>query len=122
MSERQDTERVPEEVIAVCAMNAVLKTDGVFGLATGLAESLSKNLLGRSPLTKGIHISEDKEGLIIDVFVNVRYNTKIPAVAWDIQENVKDEVEEMTQMNVYRVNIHVQGVGFDTEENPEEQP
>ena len=121
MSEKISGEKVPHEVIAVCAMNAVRQTEGVFDMAAGLSESLSKNILGRDPLTKGIRISEEKDGLVIDVYVNVCYNTKIPIVAWDIQENVKRKVEEITEMPIHRVNIHVQGVGFDTSDTREEQ-
>lgn len=122
MSDTTGPEKIPEEVIAVCAMNAVLQTDGIFGLASGFTENLSKNLLGRNPLTKGIRVVEEKDGLVIDVYVNVRYNVKIPTVAWDIQENVKEKVEEITDLPISKVNIHVQGVGFDTQKNPEEQP
>jgi len=121
LSERNGTEKIPEEVIAICAMNAVLKTDGVFELAPGLTENLSRNLLGRDRLTKGIHISEEKNGLVVDVYINVRYNAKIPVVAWDIQENVKRKLEEITETPIHRVNIHVQGVGFDTQDHREEQ-
>ena len=121
MSEKNGGDKIPAEVIAVCAMNAVLQTEGVFDMAAGFTQNLSKNILGRDPLTKGIRVSEEKEGLVIDVFVNVRYNTKIPIVAWDIQENVKRKVEEVTEMPIHRVNIHVQGVGFDTKEPQEEQ-
>ena len=42
---------------------------------------------------------------------------KIPEVAWDIQENVKKEVEAMTEAVVKAVNIHVQGVHFTDEED-----
>ena len=117
MDEKFTKESIPDEVIAVCAMNAVLKTEGVFDLASGFTESLSKNILGRESLTKGIKISQEKDGIIIDVYVNVKYNFKIPAVAWEIQENVKRSVEELTNMPIIRVNIHVQGVGFEETEN-----
>ena len=53
----------------------------------------------------------------IDVHIIVKYRTKIPAVAWDIQENVKNEIQLMTELPVTAVNIHVQGV----ETIPEEE-
>ena len=40
----------------------------------------------------------------------MKYHTKIPAVAWEIQENVKNEIQSMTDLKVRAVNIHVQGV------------
>ena len=52
----------------------------------------------------------------IDVFINVKYHARIPAVAWDIQENVRNEVRSMTDIDVTAVNIHVQGVEIPSEE------
>ncbi|NCB41701.1 MAG: Asp23/Gls24 family envelope stress response protein [Clostridia bacterium] len=109
-------EKVPDEILALCAMDAVLKTEGVFDLAGGFTESISKNLLGRELLAKGIKVSEDKEGIVIDVHINVKFNVKIPIVAWDVQENVKKDLEQITGQSIYQVNIHVQGVGFDEDD------
>ncbi|HZK72064.1 MAG TPA: Asp23/Gls24 family envelope stress response protein [Clostridia bacterium] len=117
MDELLNKEKLPDDVIAICAMNAVLKTEGVFDLASGFTESLSKNILGRDTLTKGIKVSQEKDGIIIDVHVNVKYNTKIPNVAWEIQENVKSNVEDLTNLPILQVNIHIQGVGFEETES-----
>ncbi len=102
--------KVSDEVIAVCAVNAALKTEGVAGLSGGFSNALSKNFLGKELMSKGIKVSQGDEGVQIDVYITVRYRAKIPAVAWDIQENVKNEVQSMTGLDVAAVNIHVQGV------------
>lgn len=109
--------KISDEVVAICAMNAVLKTEGVHSLAYGFTENISKNILGRDSTSMGIKISQEKEGIIVDVHVNVKYNAKIPVVAWDIQENVKKDVETITEEPIFQVNIHVQGIGFDEEAN-----
>lgn len=110
-------EKIPDEVIALCAMEAVLRTEGVHGLESGFTENLSKSLLGRDTLSRGIKVSQEKEGIIIDVHVNVQYNVKIPIVAWDIQENVKNDLEKITDEPIFQVNIHVQGIGFEEDES-----
>ena len=61
-------------------------------------------------MSKGIKVSQSDEEVQIDVYITVKYHAKIPAVAWDIQENVKKEVQSMTGLEVTAVNIHVQGV------------
>ena len=109
--------RISDDVIAICAMNASIKTKGVAGLSAGFSENFSKNILGKEPLYKGIKVNQSDEGIIIDINVIVDYGVKIPAVAWDIQENVKREVELMTDASVKAVNIHVQGVHFTDEED-----
>lgn len=104
--------KISDEVIAVCVLNSTLKTKGVYGLSGGLTDSLSKNLLGKDPLYKGIKINQSDDGVVIDISVIVEYGIKIPDVAWNIQENVKKEVEEIIEMPVNAVNIHVTGVHF----------
>ena len=47
----------------------------------------------------------------------MEYRGGIPAVAWDIQENVKREIQSMTGLDVKAVNIHVQGVKVPSEED-----
>ena len=108
--------KISDEVIAVCAVNATLKTDGVASLAGGFSNTLSKNLLGKELMSKGVKVSQSEEGVQIDVHIIVKYQVKIPAVAWDIQENVKKEVQSMTDLPVAAVNIHVQGVEIPSEE------
>lgn len=108
--------KISDEVMAVCAINATLRTPGVAGLTGGLTDSISETILGKEPLSKGIKVNQTEEGIILDVYVIVKYGVKIPVVAWDIQTNVKDEVETMTSRHVLTVNIHVQEV-----EPPEEK-
>ena len=105
--------RISDDVTAVCAVNATLRTPGVAGLSGGLGDTISKTITGKDSLSKGIKVSQTEEGVSLDVFVTVKYGVKIPVVAWDIQNNVKRELESMTDRRVLAVNIHVQGV-----ENP----
>ena len=42
--------------------------------------------------------------------MTVDFGSKIPQLAWDIQNSVKEAVETITQQTVKAVNIHVQGV------------
>ena len=115
--ERHGIIRISDEVVAICAVNAVLKTKGVYKLAGGLIDNLSKNILGSEPSSKGIRISRDESHVEIDVHIIAEYQVKIPAVAWDVQVNVKKEVEQMTELTVDAVNIHVQGVHLPGEED-----
>ncbi len=108
--------RISDEVIAVCAINATLKTEGVAGMEGGITDDLSRNLLGRDSLTKGAKVSQEEDGIIVDLDILVRYSVSIPAVAWDIQENVKNEIGAMTDLSVKAVNIHVKGVEIPSED------
>ena len=76
--------KISDEVIAVCAVNATLKTKGVSDLSGGISNALSKNFLGKELTWKGIKVNQSEEGVEIDVHIIVKYHAKIPAVAWDI--------------------------------------
>lgn len=102
--------KIPDEVIAVCAVNAATRTKGVAGLAGGLTDSITENILGKEPLAKGTKVTQTGAGITIDMYIKVYYGVKIPSVAWDLQRNVKREVETMTEKSVMAVNVHVQGV------------
>ncbi len=106
--------KISDEVMAICAINAIMHTEGVAELSGGIGDSISENILGKESHSKGVKVSQDEDGISFDVYVIIKYGFKIPTVAWDIQSNVKREVESMTDRSVLAVNIHVQGV---TEEN-----
>ena len=113
---RNGTIKFSDEVIAVCAANATLKTKGVADLAGDFTNLLSKSILGKELLSKGVKVSQTEEGVIVDVFVIVEYKVNIPSVAWDIQEHVKSEIVETTELKVSAVNTNIQGVQMPEEE------
>jgi len=115
-NEKIGTIKIADDVIAICAVNATLKTKGVVSFSPVFSDNFSKNFFGKDPVYKGIKVSQSDDGISIDIFVVVEYGIKIPVVAWDIQENVKNEIEGMTDTPVKAVNIHVQGVRMKSEE------
>ena len=95
----------PDELIASCACDAALGTAGVSGLvSSGVSSIIDKD--GQ----KGIKISDDKDGAVVDVWLTVAYGTKIPETAWNIQENVKKRIKTVSERKISKVNIHIMGV------------
>jgi len=66
-------------------------------------------------LAKGVKVEVGEEEAAIDLFMIVNYGSRIPDVAWAVQENVKKAIENMTGLRVIKVNVHVQGVIFPQE-------
>jgi uncharacterized alkaline shock family protein YloU len=106
---------IAEEVIAVCVREAVSRTQGVHGLFGGFQDALSQNILGKELKFKGIKISDEEDGVVIDMQIVVDYGVKIPEIAWDLQRRVKNELEELTDAAVKAVNVVVQGVRLPAE-------
>ncbi|MGI6722136.1 MAG: Asp23/Gls24 family envelope stress response protein [Anaerovoracaceae bacterium] len=115
--------KISDDVMAVCAINATLRTPGVAELAGGFTDAVAERITGKEALSKGIKVDQREDGVYLDVYVVVEYGVKIPVVAWDIQTNVKKELETMTDRPVKEVNIHVQAVAEteDTEKTDEEE-
>ncbi len=103
---------IAEDVILELTRRALAKVESVLPASSGISSRLS--IGRRSP--DGIRISvEEGENprISVDAYVLVRYGYRIPDVAWDVQELLKKDLEDLTGYEVRAVNIHVQGVYFD---------
>ena len=116
MAEDNEILEVSDDVLAVCAINATLKTEGVAEMAGSIQNIISKSIRGKELVAKGAKVTRNNDNIEIDLHVIVSYGCKIPQVAWDIQENVKKEIRSMTNMKLNAVNIHVEGVKRDDQE------
>ena len=118
LNEEEDNINIAEEVITTIAGIAVSDISGVAEMAGGIAGEITEVLSGKKNLSKGIKAETDGKNAKIDVNIIVNYGVRIPDVAFDIQNKVKQAVETMTGLKVDEVNVHVQGVNIEkTEEN-----
>ena len=116
--------KISNDVVAVIAGVAVSEVQGVSGMAGGFAGGITEVLSGKKNLAKGIKVDIEEEKVKIDVNIIVEYGSRIPDVAFEIQNRVKKSVEGMTGLKVEEVNVHVQGVNTDvvkSDENDEEE-
>ena len=101
---------IEDEVIATIAGIAVSEVPGVAEMSGGFAGGITEVLKGKKNLAKGIKVDKNENKVKIDVNIIVEYGTRIPDVAFEIQNRVKKAVETMTGLTVTSVNVHVQGV------------
>ena len=92
-------------------------------MAGGLTGGLTEALKGKKNLAKGIKVEATETTANIDVNIIVEYGSRIPDVAFEIQNRVKKSVENMTGLKVTEVNVHVQGVNTESlnAENSEDE-
>ena len=102
------------DVIAVIAGVAVSEVQGVASMSGGFAGGITEVLSGKKNLAKGIKVDKTDDAVKIDVNIIVEYGSRIPDVAFEIQNRVKKSVENMTGLKVEEVNLHVQGVNTDS--------
>lgn len=112
--------KISDDVVAVIAGVAVSEVPGVAGMAGGFAGGISEVFSGKKNLAKGIKVDVADNNTKIDVNIIVEYGSRIPDVAFEIQNRVKKAVESMTGLNVEEVNVHVQGVNTDVTKEEKE--
>lgn len=105
--------QISNDVVAVIAGVAVSEVQGVSGMSGGFAGGITEVLSGKKNLAKGIKVDINEGTAKIDVNIIVEYGSRIPDVAFEIQNRVKKSVENMTGLKVEEVNVHVQGVNTD---------
>ncbi len=112
--------QISNDVVAVIAGVAVSEVQGVSGMSGGFAGGITEVLSGKKNLAKGIKVEINEDTAKIDVNIIVEYGSRIPDVAFEIQNRVKKSVENMTGLKVEEVNVHVQGVNTDAVMNEKE--
>ncbi len=113
--------QISSDVVAVIAGVAVSEVQGVSGMSGGFAGGITEVLSGKKNLAKGIKVEINEDTAKIDVNIIVEYGSRIPDVAFEIQNRVKKSVENMTGLKVEEVNVHVQGVNTDAVMNEKDE-
>jgi len=103
--------KISNDVVGTIANIAASEIAGVSDLSGGITGDLAE-MFGKKSLTKGVKVIVEDEVVEIELNVIVDFGIKIPDVAWQIQENVKNAVETMTGLKVKEVDIHVTGVNM----------
>ncbi|PTX58317.1 putative alkaline shock family protein YloU [Melghirimyces profundicolus] len=111
--------RIADDVVAVIAGLAATKTKGVASMSAGITEGWAKRVGGKN-VTRGVSVEVGQVETAIDLRVIVEYGVRINEVARELQENVKEAVENMTGLSVVEVNVKVEGVDI-KEQTPEEE-
>ncbi|MGG1598073.1 Asp23/Gls24 family envelope stress response protein [Paenibacillus naphthalenovorans] len=107
--------RISDDVVATIAGLAALETPGIAAMSGGISEGLAKRLSGKN-VQKGVSVEVGQVEAAIDLRVIVNYGSRIHEVCRDLQENVREAVENMTGLSVVEVNVKVEGVAFREEE------
>ena len=102
------TVKISYEVISTIAAVAVSEIEGASTLG-GTRSSIAE-IFGKKNITKGIKVTSENDKLTVDVNICVEFGCKIQEVAYNVQNNVKKNIELMSGLEIDRVNVHVIGV------------
>ena len=104
------TIQIANDVLADLAGYAAMECYGIVGMASPSLRDGVAQLLSRDRLRKGVRISSDGEGVIVDLYVIVEYGTNLAEVAHNMAERVKYVLTSNAEVKVNDVDIHVQGI------------
>ena len=113
--------KISVDVISTIAGMAASEIDGVNCMYSSFAGGIAEMFGAKKGIGRGVRVEMTENSVLIDLYVVVDYGVRIPELAWEIQENVKNNVETMTGMNVEKVNIHIEGVSFAKETGAPEE-
>lgn len=60
---------------------------------------------------------KDNGALYIDVYIRILYGYKVPDIAYKVQENIKNGIAAMVDMQTAKINVHIVGVDFEKDES-----
>ncbi|HHV38562.1 MAG TPA: Asp23/Gls24 family envelope stress response protein [Tepidimicrobium sp.] len=106
---KHGTVKIANEVVAIIAGLAATEIDGVAGMSGGITGDITE-MLGMRNLSKGVKVEVGEKEAAIEIFLTMKYGSKIHETAEAVQKNVKKTIETMTGLNVVEVNVNVQGV------------
>ncbi|MDD2553278.1 MAG: Asp23/Gls24 family envelope stress response protein [Desulfotomaculaceae bacterium] len=118
-SKKQGTIKISEDVVATIAGLAAAEVSGVAGMSGGITGDLVEKL-GRKNISKGIKAEVDENEVTIDISVIVEYGVNIHTVAVDLQNSIRNAIENMTGLSVVNVNVNIQGLSFGSENKEED--
>lgn len=112
--------QIHNNVIATIARLAALKVPGVVEMSGTFVDGLA-GMIGKKAVDRGIHVEIDESSVILELHVVLEYGVRIPQVAWQVQHEVREAVEQMTGKTAKAVNVIVQSVRFPGEKPAAEE-
>lgn len=114
--------KISVDVVSTIAGIAASEIEGVSCMYTSFVDGVAQRLGARKSASKGVRVDMAENSVVIDLYIVVEYGVKIPELAWEIQENVKNNVESMTGLAVDKVNIHIEGISFGGTDDIDPEP
>ena len=103
------TIRIHKKVIASIASLAAVEIEGVKRVGGDFKSGLSQ-LLGKGFLCAiNVEINKNEE-VKVNIPLVIKYGFNIPDIANNVQENVRNNLEKMTNLSIKDININVQGI------------
>lgn len=106
--------QIADEVVAIIAGLAATEVEGVVSMAGNITNELVSKL-GKKSLSKGIRVKVEDGIVNVNVALNIAYGYSVPKTCKKVQEKVKAAIENMTGLEVEKVDIQIANVSISKE-------
>ena len=106
--------QIADEVVAIIAGLAATEVEGVARMAVNITNELVSKL-GKKSLSKGIRVKVEDGIVNVNVALNIAYGYSVPKTCKKVQEKVKAAIENMTGLEVEKVDIQIANVSISKE-------
>lgn len=106
--------QIVDEVVAIIAGLAATEVEGVASMAGNITNELVSKL-GKKSLSKGIRVKVEDGIVNVNVALNIAYGYSVPKTCKKVQEKVKAAIENMTGLEVEKVDIQIANVSISKE-------
>ena len=106
--------QIADEVVAIIAGLAATEVEGVASMAGNITNELVSKL-GKKSLSKGIRVKVEDGIVNVNVALNISYGYSVPKTCKKVQEKVKAAIENMTGLEVEKVDIQIANVSISKE-------
>lgn len=103
--------RIADRVIALIARDTAFKVPGIAGMGETFLHNIPFGIAAND--TEGIHVGFKNGSVIIDLYVCAYHGDRIPAIALQLQEAVKESISDCLGIKVSAVNVNISGVVFE---------
>ena len=110
MAEVKGNLHISNDVIAEIVGSAVIDCYGVVGMSDASGSSSTIRLLNASRARKGVSVTGGDEGVIINVYVVLKYGVNIAVVTQNIRDRVNFLLSTYVQAPVESIDVHVTGI------------
>jgi len=102
--------QIANEVLADMAGFTALECYGIVGMASPTMRDGVAQLLSRDKLRKGVQITNNEQGVRVDLFVIIEHGTNLTEVSHNLSNRVTYVLTTIADVKVDSVDVHVQGI------------
>lgn len=104
-----------ETIESMVSLN-LANVKGLVGSKKTIVKEITDMLMGKinkeNNTPRNIKVEIKDNNIFIDLSIIIKYGVRIPDIAWDIQNRIKEDLIKEIDSDAREINIHIQGIQF----------